>query len=151
MTSFGKINELPRRWQLWLAGAVVLLLVLLLFPFKSTIVPRWRVHLVDEAGSKIAGINVTEHWQHYLIQSAGSEDARRTDELGVVDFPERTVRASLVIRFVDVVINLTTQGSKAKFGPYGSLVVWGSREYDTVVVIYNPSAALQTEIVVPHR
>ena len=151
MTSFGKISELPRRWQLWLAGAVVLLFALLLFPFKSTIVPRWRVHLVDEAGSKIAGINVTEHWQHNLIQSAGSEDARRTDEMGVVDFPERTVRASLVTRLVDFVQNLATQGSKAKFGPYGSLVVWGSREYDTVVVVYKPEAALQNEVVVPHR
>ncbi|MDQ2855605.1 MAG: hypothetical protein M3R68_04695, partial [Acidobacteriota bacterium] len=90
---FDKIFEFVKRWRAWLAGAVVLLLLILFFPFQSTTVPRWRVHIVDETGATVPDISVTEHWQHYLLEAAGNEDARVTDRAGVVEFPARTVRA----------------------------------------------------------
>jgi hypothetical protein len=43
-------------------------------------------------------IKVTEHWQHYLVESEGHEEVRQTDESGRVDFPERSVRASVASR-----------------------------------------------------
>ena len=150
MTWFDKIPEIPRRWRAWLAGAVLLVLIILLYPFQSTTVPRWRVQVVDESGVTVTGINVTQHWQHYLIESEGHEEARKTDASGVVDFPARTVRAGLVTRCIDVAINLVKQGRGAKFGPYASLVVWGSRDYETAVASYTPGTQPQTDVIV-HR
>ena len=150
MTWFHKIAELPGRWQASLAGAILLVLIVLLYPFQTTIVPRWRVHVIDESGARVSGINVTEHWQHYLIESEGHEEARQTDETGVVDFPARKVRASLVTRFIDVIFNLLGEGKKARFGPYASLVIWGSRDHETAVASYTPGTPPQTEVIV-HR
>lgn len=97
------------------------------------------------------GISVTEHWQHYLLESAGHEEARQTDESGMVDFPARTVRASLVARVIDAVINIVREGAKAKMEPYASLVVWGSRDHETAVALYNPGEPTQTQVVVHRR
>jgi hypothetical protein len=147
---FGKLTQLPKRWRARLAGAVVLLLLILFFPFQSTTVPRWRVHIVDEAGVPAPGISVTEHWQHYLLESEGHEEMRRADETGLVDFPARTVRASITTRVIDAIINLLREGANAKLGSYASLVVWGHRDYETAVAIYKPGTPPQTEVVV-HR
>jgi hypothetical protein len=150
LTWFDKIPEIPRRWRAWLAGAVLLVLIILLYPFQSTIVPRWRIRILDESGEQVSGINVTQHWQHYLIESEGHEEARKTDANGVVDFPARTVRAGLITRLVDAAMNLISQGRAAKFGPYGSLVVWGSRDFETAVATYQPGTPPQPEVIV-HR
>src|SRR2546425_4066631 len=99
LTLFGKIPELPRRWRVLFAGAAVLLLAFLLYPFKTRIVPRWRLNVVDEA--RVLGvpdIRVTEHWQHYLLESEGHEEMQKTNQNGLVDFPARTIRASLASR-----------------------------------------------------
>jgi hypothetical protein len=148
LTLFGKTFEVPRRWLPWVAGAAVLLLLFLIYPFKSTIVPRWRVHLADEAGTPVAGINVTEHWQHHLIEATGHEDVQQTDASGVADFPERWARASLITRTIDFAMNLASDGRKAQFGPYASIVVWGRRDYSTAVVVYTPGATPQREVMV---
>ena len=94
---------------------------------------------------------MTEHWQHYLIESEGHEDMRKTDAAGIVDFPARKVRASLVTRAVDFGLNLLNQGKSAKFEPYASLVVWGSQEYDTAVASYTPDSQPQTSVIVQRR
>ena len=151
MTLFGRLSQLPKRWRAWIAGAVVLVLVILFFPFQSTTVPRWRVHVVDETGAIVPNISVTEHWQHYLLESGGHEEALRTDASGMVDFPARTVRAGVVTRVIDMLINIAREGAKAKLDPYASLVVWGSRDHETAVAIYKPGTPPQNEVVVHRR
>jgi len=150
LTSFAKTSEWLKRWRAWLAGAVVLLLLILFFPFQSSIVPLWQVRVIDEAGSAVRGINVTEHWQHYLIESDGHEEMRQTDESGIVAFPARTVRAGLVTRWVDAVLNVVQQREKARFDPYASLVIWGSRDHETAVAVYTPATAPQDKVII-HR
>ncbi|HXD30074.1 MAG TPA: hypothetical protein VN643_03090 [Pyrinomonadaceae bacterium] len=150
MTWFNKISEVPRRWRRLLAGAIVLVFLFLIYPFQSTIVPRWRVRVVDESGAQVPGISVTQHWQHYLIESDGHEEARQTDASGVVEFPARAVRASLITRLVDGILNVLTQRGTARFGPYASLVVWGSRDHETAVASYVPGTSPQPEVIV-HR
>jgi hypothetical protein len=151
LTLFGKLSQLPKRWRAWLACALLLFLLILFFPFQSTTVPRWRAQIVDESGAIVRGIGVTEHWQHYLLESAGQEEARRTDESGIVDFPARTARASVVTRVIDAIINIVREGAKAKMGPYASLVVWGSRDHETAVALYEPGTTPQAEVVVHRR
>jgi hypothetical protein len=151
LTLLGKISALPRRWRVLFAGAIVLLLAFFLYPFKTTIVPRWRLNVVDETRVQgVPDIRVTEHWQHYLLESEGHEEMQKTDQSGLVDFPARTIRASLGSRILRTIINFARQGANAKSGPYASVVVWGSFDYETTVAVYQPEAPTQTEIVV-HR
>ena len=147
---FGKVSALPKRWRARLAGAALLLLILLIYPFQSTTVPRWRLRILDDEGAQVSGISVTEHWQHYLIESDGHEEVRKTDRNGLVEFPARTVRASIITRIIDALLNFSSEGRSARLGPYASLVIWGSRDYETAVTIYKPGAPLQDEVIV-HR
>ena len=150
MKLFGKIPALPKRWRKLLAGALLLILLILFFPFQSITVPRWRLHVIDETGTLVSGISVTEHWQHYLLESEGHEQVLRTDASGRVDFPARTIRASIVARVIDTIINFARKGANAKYDAYASVVVWGSRDYETGVATYQPGMPPQADIVV-HR
>ena len=129
---------------------MLLLFILLFFPFKMAIAPRWRVRVVDDVGVLVRQIKVTEHWQHYLVESEGHEEVRQTDESGRVDFPERSVRASIVSRIINRLTGFASQGTKAKTEPYASIVVWGNRDYETVVAVFEPERPLQSEVLV-HR
>jgi hypothetical protein len=140
--------RLPKRWRVPLGGALVLLLLLLVYPFKITVVPRWRLHVVDETGALLRDVNVTEHWQHYLLESAGHEELLRTDGAGLVDFPERTIRASIASRIIRRTLKLTSRGVAARYDTYASIVAWGNTAYETTVAIYQPDTPTQTEIVI---
>jgi len=134
------------------AGAAVLLLAFFLYPFKTTIVPRWRLNVVDE--TRVLGvpdIRVTEHWQHYLLESEGHEEMQKTNQNGLVDFPARAIRASLASRIMRTIFNFARPGANAKSGPYASVVVWGSSDYETTVAVYQPDTPTQTEIIVHRR
>lgn len=133
-----------------LAGLSLLVLILLIFPFKTTVVPNWKLRVVDQSGNPVPMINVTQHWQHYLLESSGTEDLRKSGSDGLVDFPERTIRASALRRFVETLARLPKSGAKAKREPYGSVVVWGSKTHETAVAVYNEGEQPQSEIVV-HR
>jgi len=115
-----------------------------------TSAPRWRLRVVDDGGAVVRGIRVTEHWQHYLVESEGHEEVRQTDEGGGVDFPERTVRASFASRVLAKLRRFASLGTPARSGPYASVVVWGNRDYETAVAVYQAEALVQSEVVV-HR
>lgn len=113
--------------------------------------PRWQLRVVDDVSTPVHDLNVTEHWQHYLVEAEGHEEVRRTDDRGRVDFPERTVRASIAARVVGVLRRFSKLGAPARSGPYASVVVWGKREYETAVAVSEPGAQLPSEIVVHGR
>ena len=115
-----------------------------------TIVPRWRLRVVDDSGALVRDIKVTQHWQHYLVEAEGHEELRGPDANGAVDFPERTVRASVASRVLARVRRIGSSGTAARSDPYASVVVWGNREYETVVAVYEPEAPLPAEVVA-HR
>ena len=96
------------------------------------------------------GVTVTEHWQHYLVEREGSEETQVTDEGGRVDFTERTVRAGMLSRLLGGAATFLGQGLNGKYGPYGSVVVWGTPKYETAVGVYNPETLPQAELVVHH-
>jgi hypothetical protein len=131
-----------------LTGLLLLLAVLLLFPFKTTIVPTWTLRVMDESATPVPGINVTEHWQHYLLENSGHEDLRQVGADGRVSFPERTIRASLLRRFLANVSRVDKTGAEAKSEPYASVVVWGSKAHETAVAVYHEEQSPQSEIVV---
>jgi hypothetical protein len=148
LTWFGNITALLGRWRAALAGVLLLLLALLLFPFSMTSAPRWRLRVIDDAGVAVRGIRVTEHWQHYLVEAEGHEEVRQTDENGSVDFPERLVRASIVRRINAKLRRLGKSGVPAQYLPYASVVVWGSPQYETSVAVCEPDQSPSTEITI---
>ena len=58
------------------ASVVFILFILfwLFYPFQTTIVPEWSLKVVDEEGAVVRDVNVTEHWQHFLLESSSHEE-----------------------------------------------------------------------------
>lgn len=148
MSRLDWISKIGPRLRRALAALFILLLLILIFPFKTIIVPTWTLKIVDESGTAVRGINVTEHWQHYLVESSGHEDLRQTGADGSVSFPERSIRASLLRRFLATIVRLTRRGTEAKREPFASVVVWGSKLHETTVAVYNEERPPQSEVVV---
>lgn len=131
------------------AGATLAILILLFYPFQTTIVPEWSLKVVDEEGSTVRDVNVTEHWQHFLLESSSHEEVRRVGDNGVVSFPERSIRASLVRRGLATVGRIKRDGWRARRSPAASVVVWGNKGYATTVAVYIPAELPQSHVIVP--
>jgi hypothetical protein len=91
-----KIKLSTRRTR-FIALAVIILIVVL-YPLETTVVPAWTLKVVDEDGLGYQGIRVVEHWKHYSLElEAGTHSEElRSDRNGVVSFPRRTIRMSPV-------------------------------------------------------
>jgi hypothetical protein len=145
------ITQLDPRWRKALGLALLILLLILLYPFKTTTVPEWNLRVLDDGGAAVRGIKVTEHWQHYLLEANGHEDLRTTNEEGRVGFPARNIRASLLGRLLARIGKIGNQGDPGRKDPYGSIVVWGSKEHATTVAIHREGQLPQAEIMVQRR
>ena len=77
----------PMRKRLWITVVLLVLVITLLYPFKTTVVPEWRMRIVDEAGNPMRAIRVREIWQHDTIESASHQSDAFTDSEGYVTFP----------------------------------------------------------------
>jgi len=142
------ITQLGPRWHRALGSALLVLLLLLLYPFKTTTVPEWNLRVLDDFGTAVRGIKVTEHWQHYLLEASGHEDPRTTNEEGRVGFPARSIRASLLGRLFARIGKMGTQGDPGRIDPYASVVVWGSKDHALTVAVHPEGALPQAEITV---
>jgi hypothetical protein len=107
-----------RKKLLWL---FLLLVLVLIYPFEATVVPRQRVLVVTEDWHPIAGARVRQSWQNYSIEADGHEEDVLTDENGRVTLPPRINRASLAWRLFRPVANIITQGIHAGFGTYAKV------------------------------
>lgn len=115
-----------RRKPLTIAVVVVASLALiLLYPFKTTVVPEWRIRIVDDSGKPVSNISVREQWRHHTIETNGHNESRTTDGEGNVSFPRRAIRASFLHRLIGraiVAFNVHREsGPKAAaivLGPY---------------------------------
>lgn len=134
----------PRRVALLLLLGVVA--VIASYPLETTVVPEWRVRIVDQSGSPLRNTGIREVWKHYSIESASHEDDLLTDNDGYVTFPRRTVRAGVMVRLAKSAINsLNPHGSS---GP-GAYLVTLAPGYDTWSNdIYIPGQPLPGEVVV---
>ena len=137
----------PRKksWIFAFLGAVALLL---LYPFKTTVVPDWKVRIVDEAGNPMRSFRVREVWQHYTIETYSHEEDLITDGDGYVTFPKRTVRGSLLVRIGWPMVNVLNV--HASFGPSAYVSIL---DYQSIPQLFSPGQPLTTQIVVkrvPH-
>lgn len=132
----------PERKKILLALSLVLV-VLVIYPFESTVVPQWKIRLVDESGNSVVGVGVNEGWRHYSVEIRRHEESLITDDEGYVTFPRRTVRAGVLIRAVGGMITaLNPHGSS---GPHAFADVMGSY---SGTADYSPDKPLPTTIIV---
>jgi hypothetical protein len=133
-------------------GRILLLLlfgvvaVIAFYPLETTVVPEWRVRIVDEAGAPLGNTGIREVWKHYSIESESHEQDLLTDNDGYVAFPRRTVRAGLAVRLIKSSINaLNPHGSS---GP-GAYLITLAPGYDTWSNdFYIPGRPLPSEMIV---
>ena len=133
------------RFRIFVLAIVVLLLVTFLYPFQSTTSPEWKLRVVDDAGAPVREINVTEHWQDYLLESEGHEEMRTTDQDGRVSFGQRNLRASLTRRLLARISKFGKHQPEGRAIRYSAVVVWGNRSFETTVAV-NQGAVPPAEV-----
>jgi hypothetical protein len=102
--------------------------VITFYPWKTTVVPEWKVRIVDQNGAPLTNTGVREVWQHYSIESGSHEQDLPTDKQGYVTFPERAIRSPLAVRIIRPIINALNPHHSS--GPDGFVIVLAG-EYDT--------------------
>lgn len=122
--------------------------LLLLYPFETTVVPEWRLRIVDEEGNAIRMTAVKEVWQHSTIESASHEEDSITDNDGYVTFPRRTVRGSLLVRIGTPIVHVLDV--HASFGPIAYVLVpdYPDGSFQEYNHIYFPGQPLPTQVVI---
>jgi hypothetical protein len=134
------------RFRIGVVLALAVVLVTFLYPLETTTVPHWNLRVVDDAGAAVREINVTEHWQNYLLESEGHEEAQTTNQDGLVIFGARTIRASLLRRLFAQISKFRNYNNRGRPIRYGAVVVWGSKSYETTVAVYPGEGTPQAEV-----
>lgn len=131
-----------------IAALVVLGLV---YPFKSTVVPAWRIRVVDEAGRPYAGMEVSQAWKHYSLELEGGEnmETRSTDASGYVEFPERTLRLSLLSRTLRTTFTRAAKLLHGSTGIHARVVATGPQDIKSVE--YVPGKPPPEQLVLPSK
>lgn len=109
-------------------GLVILLLVGPgLIPYETTVVPTWKLRVVDERGSPHAGIKTRESWRHYslTLTGGGDEEDRWTDKNGYVEFPRRTIRMSAIKRLALRGLTTINRTMHSSTGVHAYVMAWG--------------------------
>jgi len=95
---------------------VASMVVLMLYPFKKTLVPEQHVLVTTKDMHPIANASVRQSWQDYSLEFGGHEEDLPTDVHGRVTFPARTLRAPLIWRLLGPLTSIAGQGIHASFG-----------------------------------
>lgn len=123
-------------------------LLVFLVPIETSVIPQWRVQVVDVNGTACASMRVTQSWGHYRLFLDGnhSSDRRFTDPNGYVQFPERTIRASLSRRIIVPILTRITTIMHGGWRVVGS--VWASGIKDVVWLSYESGRPLPGKMIV---
>jgi len=106
----------------WVIVIIVMLTVLLLCPFKKTLVPEQRVLVVTKDMHPIRNAMVRQSWQDYSLERYGHEEDLPTDTHGRATFPTRSIRAPLVWRLLGPLASIAGQGVHASFGVHTQMI-----------------------------
>jgi hypothetical protein len=134
------------RFRVIVIAAAAIFLVTFLYPFETTTVPQWNLRIVDDAGAPVREINVTQHWQNYLLETDGHEETKTTNQDGLVSFDERSIRASVARRLFSRMSKFGNYNNRGRPIRYGAVVVWGNKSYETTVAVYPGEGTPQPEL-----
>ena len=127
--------------------ATLCALVLILFaPFETKLLPEWKLRVTDVSGVACSRMRVNQSWGHYRLYLDGnySSENRMTDTNGYVQFPERTIRASLARRIMMPIITRITTIMHGGWHVDGA--VWASGIRDVAWLSYRPGTVLPDEM-----
>ncbi len=102
----------------------------------------------SSATTGLKGMQVTEHWQDYSVESESHEQSLMTNIEGRVIFPGRSVRASILRRGWGTLTIFISRGFNGRYGAHASAVVWGNEEHQVGVSTFRPDDTGDTEIVI---
>lgn len=107
-----------------------LLLILALYPYESTVVPQWRVEIRDVDGNLCPNMKVLQSWAHYSLFIGGDSNLEyvNSNSDGVLELPERTVRASLLRRTIVPIFAHILTLAHGSVGPSGSIHATGIKD-----------------------
>ena len=130
---------------------IVLLVIIVVYPFETTVVPAWGFRVVDEEGKPYVGKQVRQLWKHYSLEfeSGQNGEFQVTDSEGFVSFPERTIRASLLWRMIVPAIKTVLTLAHGSTGIDAYVSTSGPQGYKSVE--YVPGKPLPERIVLPRK
>jgi hypothetical protein len=141
-----------KKKYLLLAGLAVVVAVLF-FPREITVVPAWRLRVVNERGTPLKDVFVRQSWKHYSYELDAGENLEDawTDENGYITFPERTIKVSLIKQAIAPLIVDRMLQEHASFGASAAIMAWGDKggEGDASSVEYEPGKPLPEQLVLP--
>lgn len=105
----------------WITLILLTVAGVILYPFKSTVVPSQRVLVTTNDKHPISNALVRQIWQHYSLERYGHEEDLPTDAHGRVTFPTRTIRAPLIWRVLGPLAGIAGQGVHASFGVHTNM------------------------------
>ena len=120
-------------------ASLIFVACVLFYPFKVTVVPVWRVQVVDTSGSPVANMPVGQDWRHYSLEQESHWDELITDENGYVTFPERVLRASVGRRLINLRLANLPGFPHAGWGPHSFILVLAGPDYQNDFASYNGS------------
>jgi hypothetical protein len=105
----------------WLVIVLVSMAAVMLYPFKTTVVPSQRVLVTTKDMRPVKNALVRQIWQNYSLERYGHEEDLRTDAHGRITFPTRTIRAPLVWRLLGPLASIAGQGVHSSFGVHSDM------------------------------
>jgi hypothetical protein len=79
---------------------ILVALIIMLVPIRTTTVPEWRIRYVDAKGQPIGGLPVQQTWKNYSAELTENMEIRHTDAIGYVVFPTRVAWSPLFLRLL---------------------------------------------------
>lgn len=137
---------MPRRKKWVLFFLVVMAGLILFYPIQVTVVPEWKLRVVDQTGEGLRGNAVRESWCHYTLESQCHEQDLVSDAEGYVWFPRRMIRTNLIIWFSKLILRLPNVHSS--YGPSASIYYLGDFRLISEEPWYRSGRPLAEQIVV---
>jgi hypothetical protein len=99
---------------------LILLGTILLYPYKVSGIPEWRIHVLDADGKPMVNVPVSQEWLDPVDEGNASGDQQQTDATGTVVFPRRILHTRLELGFRGVMrSSRVLVCSKEQYGTVG--------------------------------
>src|SRR5438876_3234870 len=140
------MNVIKQRKWIVTGAFIACLVVLLFYPFETTVVPEWKLRVVDQTGQPLRGNRVRESWYHYALGTQSLEEELLSAGDGYVQFPRRAIRTNLITWAVKFLMRVPNVHSS--YGPSASVYYMGDYPLVSDEPWYEPGRPLAKEIVV---
>ncbi len=121
----------------------LVLIVVGLIPFPTTVVTKWSVRLVDQTGLPIADTHVAQSCAHdtyftnWDICAEQSDARQKTDQNGHVEFSEKRIWLSLISRGLRALVHNILRLFHGSIGISATLFVYSEFDLDPSVINLN--------------